>query len=162
MNTIKKRGICCLLVALLFFVTGVQSYAALSEEAEPLVSNRYTFVVEKGTNQLLSTTTYTNSQINTQAKIKIIVENSTEFMSDVPAAYADVLIATFYDVHQFGTAARVKVYSRLDKRYRVDSVTGKKTSAGSRYAYTFKFYTRSSDGSYDLYKTHTFTQADYR
>lgn len=177
-----KKGICSLLVVLLTLTTiaptfamekqkgeletimcdGVNIVTSIADEDRQPVSNRYTFITEKGTEHLRSTTTYTKSQINTQAKIKAIVENMTGFMEDVPGAYADLLIATFYEVHQFGTAARVKIYSRLDKRYRKDSVTGAKTSAGSRYVYTYKFYTRNDDGSYKLYKTRVFSQANFR
>ena len=52
---------------------------------------------------------------------------------------AGVLVGTFYDVHQFGTAAEVNVYCRLDKRYRIDTVTKKKTLAGQKYVYKYVF-----------------------
>lgn len=163
MNITNSRKRILTLIAVIILATCTQAFAdTAEEETKQLVSNRYTFVTEKGTEKLMSTTTYTKEQLNTQAKIRDAVLSITSYVDDTPLGYVDDLSKIFFEVHQTGKAARVKAYIRLDTKYRIDSVTGKKTSAGSRYVYTYKFYTQSADGSYKHYKTHSFSQANFR
>ena len=52
----------------------------------------------------------------------------------------------------YDTAAKIEIYSRIDVRYRIDSLTGERVSSTSTYYLIYKLYVEE-DGGYLLYNT---------
>lgn len=158
MKTKFRKTICLVLAIALMISMGTASFAATGiPENDTNASNRYYFVTEKGTEVLLSTTTKTAAQLAKESERKALISELVSLASSDAADIASAVTELVTQAHGYGTAARIKVYSRTDKKYRVDSVTGKRTLSSTTNYIIYKLYVKDGD-SYSLYKTRTCTR----
>lgn len=158
MKTKFRKTICLVLAIALMISMGTASFAATGiPENDTNASNRYYFVTEKGTEVLLSTTTKTAAQLAKESERKAWINTLSAIGTAEYAGVGAAVSELVAQAHGYGTAARIKVYSRTDKRYRVDSVTGKRTLSSTTDYIIYKLYVKDGD-SYSLYKTRTCTR----
>lgn len=155
MSSSIRKAVCLAIVVVFMVSMPTATFAAAGiPENETNISNRYYFVEEKGKEVLLSTTTKTAAQLAIESERKSWINTLAAIGSAQYAGIGNAVSELVAQAHGYGTAARIKVFSRTDKRYRVDSISGKRTLASSKDYIIYKLYVKDGD-SYSLYKTKT-------
>ena len=153
-RTLKRIVSLCLAVILMLSMStsAFASTEDLCGDDAARVSYRYYYTTEKGEEHLLSTTTKTAAELAKESErnawINVLAGVATGSYLGVGAAVTELV----EQAHGYGTAAKIEVYSRTDVRYRVDSVTHKRTESTSTYYIIYKLYVKDGS-SYKLYKT---------
>ena len=128
---------------------------------ESRVNNRYYFTTEPGTRHFVYSHVKTWEDLQTEEAYDNAVDAfiaaltgklpSSDYKvssSFVLNSFADMLNA----MHGIGSKGKVEIYSRLDTRYRVDSITGTKTRVGYTYVLEYLIYVDNGKG-YTLINT---------
>lgn len=145
---VGKSLVAVSLVAAMAVPLSAPVFAAESEPGIETFSNRYEFVTEKGKEHLFYTITKTATQLAAEGAIVDTINGVCDAVMGeggsldirVSAAVVRGLTAALKETQGVGKAAKIKVYSRTDVKYRIDSLTGKKQAYSSTYYMIYELY----------------------
>lgn len=120
-------------------------------------ANRYDYVTKKGTEKLIYTVTKTPDQLRTEAMVRNTIDGVCDVVAlhiEDPALAVSALVISWLanglaDIRGYGEAATIKVYTRTDIRYRVDSLTGERVADRTTYNVIYYLYRANSSKPYD-------------
>ena len=128
---------------------------------ESRVNNRYYFTTEPGTRRFVYSHVKTWQDLQTEAAYQAAINACIDALtgklpSDNFEVSPNIVGKCFADIlngmHGIGSKGKVEIYSRTDTRYRVDSVTHKKTRVGYTYVLEYLIYVDNGKG-YTLINT---------
>lgn len=141
--------------------------AAPEPEMEPYANNRYFFRHIPGSEHLLTSYEKTSESVEDEKVFLGWVDECADFIAGevkIPAATVVThLLAYGYTwragIMGVGKMGKVEIYTRTDKKYLVDSLTGKETFAGYEYYMVYKFY-EGTNGKYGKPVTQEYIRHD--
>ena len=131
----------------------------VQESAEDPLSNRYDYVTVKGEKKLLYSESKSNGQFVTEQFIVDGINGAINCAADnfqqywVPIKVGQLALnALVLDAHGIGSAVSFDYYSRIDVRYRVDSLTGQRTPVSRTYTLICEMSGGSDVKTYEWHK----------
>lgn len=155
-SSLLKKFVALTLLFALALPMSVPVFAANTDDGiEPFV-NRYDYVTVKGTEELIGTVNRTPDQLRTEEMIMNAVHVACDIVGwniKIPELTASATVMRWLadglaEIRGFGEAATIKIYTRTDIRYRVDSLTGERVADRTIYNVIYYLYHASSTEPY--------------
>jgi len=137
--------------------------AAAASSGDSVLSNRYDYVTVKGTEKLAVSHVKTPEDLQDEEAYMNAAKKAIKALlaatgpgfdpdaNDVADMFADMAFA----MNGLGSKGKIEIYTRMDTRYRVDSLTGERVAERYTYYLIYKVYVDNGNG-YDHLKTQQF------
>ena len=128
------------------------------ESAMEPYANRYDYVIVEGTEHLIKSVEKSEEELAIEANRRVAID----IIAAAAGAYLGGNFGTLVtplateavmQAYGYGTAAKIETYSRKDIRYRIDSLTGKRTQTSTYTCVIIKLYVVDRSGNYVMYNT---------
>lgn len=130
---------------------------AQESTAEPF-ANRYDYVIVEGTEHLIKSVEKSEAELAIEANRRVIIDiiaaaTGSYLGGNFGTLVTPLVTEAVMQAYGYGTAAKIESYSRKDIRYKVDSLTGKRTQVSTYTCVIIKLYVVDNSGNYAMYDT---------